>query len=82
MKHEVEIPDEILEQVEDVKSIGKGATKVQRAKLAMDLTKELNNKRYFAGDIDSKPDEERRYIKALESICHGIGFNPEIFLNE
>lgn len=78
----VDIPENILEQVEDVKGIGKGATKVQRATLAKEIIKELNEVHYFAGDIDERNDEERRYIRALESVADGIGFHVEAFLED
>lgn len=41
MKHEVDIPQNILEQVEDVKDMGKAMTKINRAKTGFEITKEL-----------------------------------------
>ena len=43
MKHEVDIPQNILEQVEDVKDMGKAMAKVNRIKTVFELTKELHN---------------------------------------
>lgn len=63
MKHEVDIPQNILEQVEDVKDMGKAVSKVNRIKTAFEITKEL----YSVGGIDDEhyKDTLKVYLEQL-----------------
>lgn len=68
----IDIPENILEQVEDVKGIGKGATKVQRANLAKDLAKELH-------DIGAMEDEDyKNFLVNVVSEMIGVHINQYV----
>ena len=68
MKHEVDIPQNILEQINDVKDMGKAVAKVNRIKTAYEITKEL----YAIGSM-----EKEQYDSTLRMYLESLGIHLE-----
>ena len=72
MKHEVEIPDNIQSQVNEIKDLGKSMVRVKRAEIVLNSAKEA----YTAGLMT-----EDNYKACLEEISEMVGFHLNQFTN-
>lgn len=73
MKHEIDIPENIQSQINEVKDIGKATVRAKRAEIALDAAKEAHN----AGLMTSN-----NYKNCLESICEMVGFHLNQFMDK
>lgn len=70
MKHEIDIPDNIQSQINEVKDIGKATVRAKRAEIALKSAIEAYNAGLITGE---------NYKSCLEAISEMVGFHLNQF---